>query len=90
MRRPAQAIGGSAFPMQAVLSNAGGPAGYELRFSALVQGVQDCCFPCDALGRVDLDTLSERERNTYFFARIVTGHEFAPPRVHRVAESVSA
>lgn len=76
--------------MQAMLSDASGPAGYELRFRALVPGVQDCSFPCDALGHVDLDTLSERARNSYFFARVVIGHELAPPRVHRVAEAATA
>lgn len=90
MTRPVQAIGGDALPMQAMLSNAGGPAGYELRFCALVPGVQDSSFPCDALGHVDLDTLSERARNAYFFARVLIGHEFAPPRVQRVAEAANA
>jgi hypothetical protein len=76
--------------MQTVLTDLSSQVGYELRFRALVHGVQDYSFPCDALGRVDLDALSERARNAYFFARVVIGHEVAPPRVHSVSEAATA
>lgn len=76
--------------MPAVLAVVATHAGYELRFRALTQGAQDFSFPCDADGHVDLDALSERARNAYFFARVVVGHELAAPRVHRVNEPTTA
>ena len=57
---------------------------YELRFRALSRSIQGYSFPCDARGCVDLDALSERSRNNYFFARVVIGHELAVPEVHRL------
>jgi hypothetical protein len=44
-------------------------------------------FPCDQEGRVDIDALSERSRNNYFFARAMLGREYATPRVLRTANS---
>ncbi len=38
-------------------------------------------FPCDAEGRVELDSLSERARDNYLYARAVIGREFAQPQV---------
>ena len=38
-------------------------------------------FPCDAKGRVDLDSLSPRARNNYFFARALVGREVIAPTV---------
>jgi len=38
-------------------------------------------FPCDDAGRVDLDSLGERARCNYFYARTVIGREFAMPAV---------
>jgi hypothetical protein len=38
-------------------------------------------FPCDAAGQVNLDTLSDGERNSYFYARSTIGCEFAMPAV---------
>jgi hypothetical protein len=54
---------------------------YQLRFSALGEGGRSLAFPCDARGQVDIDSLSERARNDYFFARAVVGGEFARPCV---------
>ncbi len=71
--------------MQATPPDAVRAERYELRFRALSSTAQSCSFPCDACGHVDLDALSERVRNAYYFARIVIGHELAPPQVHRVA-----
>ena len=38
-------------------------------------------FPCDGHGRVDIDELSERARNNYFYARVMVGRELAHPAV---------
>ena len=57
---------------------------FELRFVSLFDAGRGLAFPCDAGGRVDLDTLSERGRANYFYARAVIGREFAP-HVLRVA-----
>jgi len=56
-------------------------AAYELRFQSLFHDGRALAFPCDAYGRVDLDTLSEKARNNYFFARAVVGRDFAVPAV---------
>ncbi|MFZ2652298.1 MAG: hypothetical protein WA210_19545 [Burkholderiaceae bacterium] len=63
---------------------------YELRFRSLCDGTHDYCFPCDALGRVDLDTLSERARNNYFYARVVIGRELAAPQVHSLPAAATS
>jgi hypothetical protein len=42
---------------------------FELRFAATGPGGHDYVFPCDEHGLVDLDTLPERDRTEYFFAR---------------------
>ena len=57
------------------------PASFELRFASLFDEGRAYSFPCDALGRVDLDRLSERARHNYLFARAATGREFAWPQV---------
>lgn len=38
-------------------------------------------FPCDAVGHVDLDGLSERARPNYFYARTFIGREFFLPSI---------
>lgn len=55
--------------------------GYELLFRPLVAGGRDYRFPCDALGRVDMDLLSERTRLDYLYARAVRDLEVARPDV---------
>jgi hypothetical protein len=55
---------------------------YELRFQSLLDAGRGLAFPCDLHGRVDLDQLSERARNNYFYARAVVGREFDRPAVH--------
>jgi hypothetical protein len=55
---------------------------YELRFQSLFDVDRALVFPCDVIGRVDLDTLSERARHNYFFAHSVIGRDFAYPRAH--------
>lgn len=50
----------------------------ELRFDHLFHVGRAFVFPCDAKGRVDLDSLSTRARNNYFFARAPVGREVTP------------
>lgn len=52
---------------------------YETRFCSLFNEGGELVFPCDAQGQVNLDGLSERARNNYFYARAMTGREFAAP-----------
>jgi hypothetical protein len=54
---------------------------YALRFQSLFNQGRAMVFPCDSLGQVDLDALSERARENYFYARAVIGFEFAEPAV---------
>lgn len=54
---------------------------YELRFQALSSAGQARTFPCDAAGRVDMDALSDTEREDYLYARIVVGYELCMPAV---------
>ena len=56
-------------------------AAYRLCISALFDQGRGYAFPCDAARYVDLDALSERARNNYFYARAVVGREFATPAV---------
>ena len=54
---------------------------YQLRYSAMRDGRRGLAFPCDADGRVDIDSLSEAARNDYFYARAVVGRDFNRPSV---------
>lgn len=54
---------------------------HELRFDHLFKPGRAFVFPCDAKGRVDLDALSLRARNNYFFARTLVGRDVSVPRV---------
>jgi hypothetical protein len=54
---------------------------YELRFPSLFREGRGYVFPCDAAGCVDMDSLGERARNDYLFARAVIGRELSTPRV---------
>jgi hypothetical protein len=56
--------------------------GYELRFESLCREGHAYAFACDHDGRVDMDRMSERVRNSYLFARTVIGREVTMPRVH--------
>jgi len=56
-------------------------ARYELRFQSLFDEGRAYAFPCDAAGHVDLDSLGERARHNYFYARTVIGREFSMPAV---------
>ena len=67
--------------MQASSTQRGGPPSCELRFRSLFKPGRGYSFSCDAEGQVDLDALSEGERNSYFYARTAIGCEFAMPVV---------
>ena len=61
----------------------GSTAAFELRFRHLFKPRRAFAFPCDAEGKVDLDGMSERCRNSYFYVRTVVGSEVDVPRVLR-------
>jgi hypothetical protein len=63
--------------VQAVIS----PSRFEVRFDSLFTAGRGMVFPCDEAGRVDLDALSDRGRNSYFYARAMMGRQYAAPRV---------
>jgi hypothetical protein len=56
---------------------------YEIRFQSLFNEGRALCFPCDEQGHVALDSLSDRARDNYFYARAVVGREFAYPSVQQ-------
>jgi hypothetical protein len=62
-------------------------AKFELRFRALFNPGRGYAFPCDAQGRVDLDTLSETARNRYYYARALVGAEFHCPVKERAGRA---
>ena len=57
------------------------PPAFVLRFDPLLGVGPALIFPCDAAGRVDLDSLAERARANYFYARAVIGRQFGMPAV---------
>ncbi len=57
---------------------------YELRFMSLSERGRGYAFPCDVLGNVDIDALSDRGRMSYFFARAVVGNVLSAPVVSRI------
>ena len=54
---------------------------FQIRFKDLLGFGRELVFPCDSHGRVDLDALSERAREQYFFARAMVGRGYSPPRL---------
>jgi hypothetical protein len=56
---------------------------YQLRFRPLSDRGRAFVFPCDEVGHVDMDRLSERARVDYFYARAVIGRELTLPVVQR-------
>jgi hypothetical protein len=53
----------------------------ELRFQSLFDPGRFYAFPCDAAGNVDMDSLSDKARQNYLYARTVIGREFSHPAV---------
>jgi hypothetical protein len=68
------------------------PHRYEIRFQPVMVQRHTLAFPCDEHGRVDLDTLGDRARNNYFYARVGVGRDYRPPTVVSVTkcEAVNA
>ena len=56
---------------------------YQLRFRSIYRPGRGYTFPCDAAGRVDMDALSDSERDSYLYARAIIGQELSFPAVHR-------
>jgi hypothetical protein len=56
---------------------------FEVWFESLFNNGRGLAFPCDEAGHVDINSLSERGRSNYFFARTMLGREYATPRVVR-------
>ena len=54
-------------------------SGFELRFQSLFNEGRGLAFPCDAQGRVDIDSLSRTLRLNYLYARTLIGREFSVP-----------
>ena len=54
---------------------------YEIRFQSLFNEGRALSFPCDEEGHVMLDSLSDRARDNYLYARAVVGREYAYPCV---------
>jgi hypothetical protein len=54
---------------------------FWLRFNPLSHDRFALQFPCDARGCVELDSLSERARVNYLYARAVVGRDFERPAV---------
>ena len=64
------------------------PTGFELLFASLANNGRSLSFPCNEAGRVDIDALSERARNNYFYARSTVGRDFAVPRIDSVFQGM--
>ena len=58
---------------------------FEIRFASLFRAGRGYAFPCDGLGRVHLDDLSEKARMNYFYARAMVGRDVATPPVCALA-----
>ncbi|MBS0448683.1 MAG: hypothetical protein JSR59_22395 [Proteobacteria bacterium] len=67
------------------VSSLSSSAAFELRFEDLAHPGHAYAFPCDAGGQVDLDRLSERGRERYFYARALIGRDWSYPCVVRCA-----
>jgi hypothetical protein len=71
-------------PYIAHSSTASAPFSAELRFVPRSGGRRPLAFPCNAAGHVDIDLLSDIDRNDYFFARALMGRDYAFPVVTTV------
>ena len=54
---------------------------FQLCFRSLFHSGRGYAFPCDPQGHVDLDSLTDRARNNYLYARAMVGRELAVPSV---------
>lgn len=62
-------------------ASTGRAGSFVIRFCSLFKEGRALTFPCNELGHVDLDTLPERARGNYLFARALVGRDYAAPRV---------
>ena len=67
-------------PVHQVKAVASGPA-WARYVSTFGRGF---AFPCDALGQVPLNDLSDRLRDNYLYARAVVGNELSWPVINRL------
>ncbi len=58
---------------------------FQLCFRSLFDSGRGFAFPCDHQGHVDLDRMSEKARNNYFYARAMIGRELTYPAVEVAA-----
>ena len=63
------------------LSAAESIARYELRFQSLFHSGRGLTFPCDQLGKVQWDAMTEGARASFMRAQQNVGREFASPAV---------
>jgi hypothetical protein len=56
-------------------------AHFQLCYRSYINGEAGFAFPCDERGHVDLDSLSDRTRIDYLYARAMVGKELDPPLV---------
>jgi hypothetical protein len=56
-----------------------------LRFAPRASDMPCLAFPCNAAGDVEMDDLSEQQRNDYLFARALRGRDYASPVVELIA-----
>lgn len=68
-------------PAQRTEKSGGPPASHQLCFASLLDSGRVLFFPCDRCGEVELDALSDRARNDYYFARTVVGRDYGMPTV---------
>jgi hypothetical protein len=54
---------------------------FEIRYPSLFARGRALAFPCDAKGRVDLDSLTARACANYLFARAMVGRDYGCPSV---------
>jgi len=67
--------------MQTSTSSATLDSAHYLFFGGLFESVRSLSFPCDAVGHVQMDELSDRARDNYLFARTVVGRDYCVPVV---------
>ena len=56
---------------------------HELHFVSLHNPGREVVVPCDEIGQVDIDALSDRLRTSYLGARAMVGREYLYPTVRR-------
>jgi hypothetical protein len=67
--------------IESSFSSSSSASNYQLCFKSLFETGRGFAFPCDPRGEVDLDRMSEKARNNYFYARAMIGRELTYPAV---------